>query len=138
MGDPAQGMSPLETMYGCPLTAAGGSCLPGGFCPLTMPANVSRYRSTMLFAFSACPSVCGLKAVDIVLRVPHSLVRCCQPVSRRSRSETMTSGRPCNLMYASMSIAAKRSAVKPFSLAGTQGARFDRASMKVMIVLLPP
>ena len=138
MGDPAQGMSPLETMYGCPLTAAGGSCLPGGFCPLTMPANVSRYRSTMLFAFSACPSVSGWKAVDIAVRVPHSLVRCCQPVNRGSRSETKTSGRPCSLKYVSMSFAAKRSAVKPFWLAATQCARFDRVSMKVMIVLLPP
>ena len=71
----------------------------------------------MLFVLSACPSIYGWKAVEIVVWVPYSFVRCCQepPVKWVSRSETMALGRPWSLKYASRYIAEKRSAVRPSS-----------------------
>ena len=75
----------------------------------------------MLLALSACSSVWRRKAVGILVRVPCSVVGCCQkpPVNRGSLSETTASGGPCNLKYESKNIAVKCSAVRLFSRVAT-------------------
>ena len=51
----------------------------------------------VLLAFSACPSVWGWSAVDMLRVVPVRVVRDCHrsAVNRGSRSEMMEEGHPC-------------------------------------------